>query len=110
MKRRGGPPKLTEETVASKVILCERCDAPVAMLVFAGKHSLARLEAYAYKVYLEHARQKLPTWIVCPQEGSGPGEDRLADVLMLWPVREMRRLTAAVFDGLLYELKTGHCR
>jgi hypothetical protein len=110
MKRRSSEPKLSEVTVQSKVILCRRCEAPVAMLVFAGKANYEQLEAYAYRMYIERARHKIPTWIVGPQEGKGPAEDRIAHVLMLWPVREMRRLTAAVFDGLLHELKTEHCR
>ncbi len=110
MTRRAPEPGLTEETVQSKVILCRRCRAPVALLVFGAAEHFGQLEAYANRMYIEHARRKLPTWVVGPQEGRGPAEDRTAQILMLWPVRELRRLTAAVFDGLLHELKTEHCR
>jgi len=105
------PPE-AKEVIESKIIPCERCDAVVAMLIFAPKATdPGRLEDYARKMYPQYNRLNVPTWIIGPALGEGPLIDRPADVLKMWPTRELiQRLPPAQFNRFLDQLVTRHCR
>jgi hypothetical protein len=107
------PPEALE-MIQSKHMQCERCDAMVAMLIFAPDATdLGRFEDYARKMYPEYTRRNLPTWIIGPPQGSGPLIDRPSDILQVWPERAcLQRLRPAEFNPLLDRLVTDpkHCQ
>ncbi|MGH9396900.1 MAG: hypothetical protein ACRD18_08640 [Terriglobia bacterium] len=90
---------------------CERCNAVVAMLIFAPKATdPGHFEDYARKMYPEYTRLNLPAWIIGPALGDGPLMDRPADILKIWPAREpIRCLRPAEFNPIVDELATRHC-
>ena len=107
------PARLPEakEVIESKIIPCQRCDAMVAMLIFAPKATdPGRFEDYARKMYSQYNHLNVPTWIIGPALGEGPLIDRPANMLKVWPRREpIQRLTPAQFNRLLDQLVTRHC-
>jgi hypothetical protein len=99
------------EWVESKMMQCERCDAGVALLIFAV-HATDHgdLEDYARKMYREVVRQNLPTYVIGPALGDGPLMDRPADILKIWPEREpVRRLRLDEFNPIIRALAQVHC-
>lgn len=100
------------EWVESKMMQCERCDAGVALLIFAVRATdEGGLEDYARRMYREVVRQNLPTYVIGPALGGGPLMDRPADILKIWPEREpVRRLRPDEFNPLIDVLAQAHCR
>ena len=82
------------ELVESKLIPCERCGAGVALLIFApGATDLGRFEDYARPIYQQVVQMNVPTYVIGLALGDGPLMDRPADILKIWPEREvMQRL------------------
>lgn len=105
-------PQDPTEVIESKVIPCPRCGAAAAMLVFApAATDVGRFEDYARMMYPEYTRWNVPTWIIGPALGSGPPQDRPADIVKVWPVREStQRLPPDRFNPLLDQIIAGHCR
>jgi hypothetical protein len=99
------------ELVESKLMQCERCDAGVALLIFApGATDLGRFEDYARRMYKQVVQTNVPTYVIGPALGNGPLMDRPADILKIWPEREaMQRLRPDEFNPLLNELARAHC-
>ena len=106
------PPSPSRELVESQVIPCDRCGTVVAMLIFAPEATdPGRFEDYARKMFPEYSRRDVPTWVIGPALGSGPPEDRPADILEVWPTRApVERLRPAEFNPTIERLATGHCR
>ena len=104
------PPLEPTEVVESKLMQCRRCDAFVAMLVFApGATDAGRFEDYARLMHAEYKRRGLPTWIIGPALGFGPEDP--ADILQVWPkCKPIQRLTPGQFNPRLSRLATRHCR
>ena len=104
-------PSEPTEMIESKLMQCQRCDAFVAMLIFAPNATdPGRFEDYAHKMYPEYTRRNLPTWIIGPALGCGPLIDRPADILKIWPDREaMQRLRPEQFNPIVDELAAQHC-
>lgn len=98
------------EVVESKLMQCRRCDAFVAMLVFApGATDAGRFEDHARMMYPECSQRDLPTWIIGP--ALGPGLEDSADIMQVWPKRkQIQRLTPGQFNPRLDRLATRHCR
>jgi hypothetical protein len=107
------PPRPPEPggIIESRLIPCERCGDPVALLVFAPEATdPGQFEDHARKMFPEYARLNLPTWIIGPALGDGPLMDRPADILKVWPERDsMRRLRPAQFNPMIDRLAAGHC-
>jgi hypothetical protein len=81
------PPE-PKEVVASKLMLCERCDAGVALLIFADNAAdEGGLEDYARLMFPRLRELNLPTWVIGPPQGGGPMPERPADILRVWPER-----------------------
>jgi hypothetical protein len=99
------------ELVESKLIPCERCDAGVALLIFApGATDPGRFEDYARRRYRQVVQMDVPTYVIGPALGGGPMMDRPADILKIWSAREpMQRLRPDAFNPLLDELAQTHC-
>ena len=98
--------------IESKGVMCRRCNAFVALLIFAPRATDAgRVEDYARKMYSEYTTLNLPTWIIGPALGSGPLIDRPADILKVWPVREpIMRIPPDEFNAIIGGLAEAHCR
>ncbi len=98
--------------IESKLMQCERCDAGVALLIFADEATdHGGLEDYARLMYGQIQATNLPTWIIGPPQGDALLPERPADILKVWPVREpVRRLRPDEFNPLLAALARAHCR
>jgi hypothetical protein len=95
--------------VESQIIQCEKCDAYVAMLIFAeNAKSPDRLEDYAQRMYKHYSKKGLPTWIIgSPLNSSAEAP---AYLLKVWPEREpIYTLTPAEFDPVIGKLVKSHC-
>ena len=107
------PPTLPDagDLMKSKLIQCERCDAGVALLIFAlGATDPGRFEDYARRMYQQVVQMNVPTYVIGPALGDGPLMDRPADILKIWPEREaMQRLRPDEFNPLLDKLVRAHC-
>ena len=105
-------PKSSGEWVENKMFLCEVCDEPVALLVFAegdpGDEGL--LEDYTRKCYDNIAETNLPTWIIGPPIGLVSSPEAPSDIMKTWPERgPVRRLSPNQFNDELDILQTTHC-
>lgn len=112
--RHADPPARLPEPqhiVASKHIQCERCDAIVALLIFADNATdQGGLEDYARLMHAQVRAFNVPTWVIGPPTGTEPLPERPADILKLWPEREpVQRLSPEEFNPLLDPLIQGHC-
>ncbi len=105
-------PRNAIHRIASKHMQCEKCDAIVALLIFAeGARTLADLEDHARLMYQTVADLDVPTWVIGEPLGSDPLPERPADSLKIWPSREpMQRLCSAEFNPMIDELTKSHCR
>ena len=105
------PPE-PQHMVASKHIQCERCDAIVALLIFADNATdQGGLEDYARLMHAQVRAFNVPTWVIGPPTGAEPlPDERPADILKIWPEREpVQRLSPEEFNPLLDPLIQGHC-
>ncbi len=95
----------------SQLIPCETCGAGVALLIFApGATDIGRFEDYARRMYKHIEEMAVPTYIIGPELGDGPMQDRPADILKIRPEREpMQRLRPDEFNPLLEALDRAHC-
>ena len=98
--------------IESKLMQCERCDAGVALLIFADEATdHGGLEDYARLMYAQMQATNLPTWVIGPPRGEEPLPERPADILKVWPQREpVRRLRPDEFNPILTALARAHCR
>lgn len=98
------------ELVESKLMQCDRCDAGVALLIFApGVADPGRFEDYARRMYQQVVQMNVPTYVIGPALGDGPLMDRPADILKIWPEREaMQRLRPNEFNPLVDALARAH--
>ena len=104
--------------IRGEVVPCDRCDEPVALLVFADDATdPGGLEDAARLMHARIAEAGLPTWIVGPPIAPGAShgpvlfdDDYVSDVLKVWPEREpVQRLDRDAFDAVLDALADGHC-
>ena len=97
--------------IESKLMQCERCDAGVALLIFADDATdHGGLEDYARLMYQQIQTTDLPTWVIGPPQGEGPLPERPADILKVWPRREpVRRLRPDEFNPIVAALARAHC-
>ena len=94
----------------TKHMQCKKCDAFVAVLIFANEATDAsELEDCARLMFPKVKEWDLPTWVIGPSLGYGPPEERPAPVLKIWPVREpIRELRPDEFNLLISELNSTH--
>jgi len=105
-------PSEPQQVVESEHIQCERCDAMVALLIFADQATdPGGLEDYARLMHAQVKAFNVPTWVIGPPSGTEPLPERPADILKIWPQREpIQRLRPAEFNPMLDPLIQGHCR
>jgi hypothetical protein len=98
--------------IESKLMQCERCDAGVALLIFADEAAdHGGLEDYARLMYEQIQATDLPTWVIGPPQGEEPLPERPVDILKVWPRREpVRRLRPDEFNPIIEALARAHCR
>jgi hypothetical protein len=103
------PPR---RVIESKLMQCERCDAGVALLIFADDATdHGGLEDYARLMYAQIQATDLPTWVIGPPQGKEPLPERPADILKVWPRREpVHRLRPDEFNPIIQALARAHCR
>ena len=105
-------PPGAQDAIESRLIPCDHCGTPVALLIFAPEAIDPGLfEDYARKMYPKYMRLNVPTWIIGPALGDGPQMDRPPDILQVWPTRApIQRLRPAEFNPTIERLATEHCR
>jgi hypothetical protein len=91
---------------------CERCDAGVALLIFADDATdHGGLEDYARLMYQQIQATNLPTWVIGPPQGNAEPHERPSDILKVWPHREpVRRMRPDEFNPIIAALAHAHCR
>ena len=110
------PPKFNgyddKKIVESKVMVCETCDAPVAMLIFApDAYTPSELEDYARMMYSNTKKLNLPTWVIGAEKEVVPDKEGIALILKTWPYRESaKKISSLVFEPMLDTLQTTHCK
>lgn len=104
-------PSPGSERVESKMLPCEVCGRPVALLIFAdGAQSPADFDDYARKMFHLYRDMNVPAWIIGESLGV-PGFSTPSCVMKVWPAREsIRQVTPADFNDDLDRLLSGHCR
>ncbi|MBF0316380.1 MAG: hypothetical protein HQK50_17080 [Oligoflexia bacterium] len=102
-----------EKIVGTEIISCQRCNQPVAMLVFAdGGFTVDCLEDYARIAFVKVKELNVPSWIVGEEReitvnGNLAGE---ALILKLWPKREEAKVVSSIdFNKKLEILMHKHC-
>jgi hypothetical protein len=103
--------KSDAKVVASKIMVCLTCDAPVAFLVFANDaHTPNRLEDYARMMYSKILESNLPTWVICAEEELIPGKEGMALILQILPERrKAEKISSLIFEPMLHKIQSGHC-
>lgn len=101
-----------KKVIESKVMVCETCDVPVAMLIFApDAYASDELENYARMMYSNTKKLNLPTWVIGAEEEIVPDKEGMALILKAWPDREpARKISSLVFEPMLNKLQTRHCK
>jgi hypothetical protein len=104
-------PSTARDIIESRLIPCDHCGTPVALLIFAPDATDPGLfEDYARKMYPEYTRLNVSTWVIGPALGGGPERDRPADILTVWPKRTpIERLRPAEFNTIIEGVATEHC-
>lgn len=93
--------------IASKLMQCEGCGAPIALLIFADD---GELEDHARLMHEQIVALGLPTWVVGPPRGDGPLDRRLAETRKVYPQREpVCQLSPEEFAPLIDALRRAHC-
>jgi hypothetical protein len=102
-------PTQDKTLVKSQIMQCVKCEAYVAMLIFADNALTPdRLEDYAQMMYPNYSRMGLPTWIIGSPLNSSM--DASAYFLKVWPEREPAcRLTPDQFDPVICKIQESHC-
>ena len=97
--------------VATKLMQCERCDAIVALLIFADDDAdQGGLEDCARLMYRKVVELDVPTWVIGPPIDGNPSPESPADILKIWPEREaIRQLRPDEFNPIIEALITTHC-
>jgi hypothetical protein len=66
-------PPGARDVIESRLIPCDHCGTPVALLIFAPEAiDPGQFEDYARRMYAEYARLNVATWIIGPALGGGP--------------------------------------
>ena len=105
-------PSTPKRLIESKLMQCERCDAGVALLIFADDVTdHGGLEDYARLMYQQIQATNLPTWVIGPPQGNAEPPERPANILKVWPHREpVRRMRPDEFNPIIAALARAHCR
>ncbi len=98
--------------VPTKLMQCEKCDAIVALLIFADDDAgRGGLEDCARLMYSNVVELNVPTWVIGPPIDSEPSPESPADILKIWPEREaICQLRPDEFNPIIEALATAHCR
>ena len=95
--------------VESQIMQCEKCDAYVAVLIFADNAWTPDvLEDYARMMNSSYSKTNLPTWVIGTPLNSS--KDAPAYISKVWPEREAARLlTPDEFEPVIRKLQDTHC-
>ena len=102
-------PPVSIEKIASKLIPCERCGRPAALLIFADHaQDVGGLEDYARLMFAQINELDVPTWIIAPPQSLKM--DAAANILKVHPEREpVCQLTPDEFNIRLDRAIASHC-
>ena len=101
-----------KKMIESKLMVCEACDAPVALLIFApDAYTPGELEDYARMMYTNTKKTNLPTWIIGHEDEVDPGKEGIALILKTWPDRQpAKKISSLIFEPMLHKLQHNHCK
>ena len=99
-----------QKIIESKLMVCETCDAPVALLIFApGAYTAGELEDYARMMYANTRKTNLPTWIIGAEDEVNPEKEGIALILKTWPDRQpAKKISSLIFEPMLDKLQSKH--
>ena len=111
LKAAPASPQGPGEIVESKLMPCDRCGEPAAMLIFAyDATTTGDFEDCARKMYHEYRDLDIPTWIIGEPLGT-PGFETPSRILKVSPHREsIQNMTPNAFNSALEVLVAKHCR
>ncbi|MEZ4850655.1 MAG: hypothetical protein R3B93_18975 [Bacteroidia bacterium] len=109
------PPQMpapAKEKVLTKLMQCEKCQANVALLIFAEMATeLGELEDYARIMYPKVAQLNVPAWVIGPMKESDHPMQEPASILKIWPQREpVFRASPDEFNPMIDQLIENHCK
>jgi len=98
--------------IESKLMICDTCNAPVALLIFAPDASTSgELEDYARMMHANTRKTNLPTWIIGAEEEVVPDKEGIALILKTWPERQpAKKISSLIFEPMLQNLQSTHCK
>ena len=101
-----------KKIIESKLMVCETCDAPVALLIFApDAYTADKLEDYARMMHTNTRQTNLPTWIIGAEEEVVPEKEGIALILKTWQDRQpAKRISSLIFEPMLHKLQSKHCK
>jgi hypothetical protein len=89
---------------------CARCGAIAASLIFIDSIDPRDFEECARLMYPDYSSRPAPTWIIGASLGDGPEPERAADIVKVWPQREVaRRLRPDEFNPICDQFVVDHC-
>ena len=101
-----------KKIIESKLMVCETCDTPVALLIFApDAYTASELEDYARMMHANTRKTNLPTWIIGAEEEVVPDKEGIALILKTWPERQpAKKISSLIFEPMLHKLQNNHCK
>lgn len=101
-----------KKIIESKLMICETCAAPVALLIFApDAYTPGELEDYARMMHANTRKTNLPTWIIGAEEEVVPDKEGMALILKTWPERQpAKKISSLIFEPMLQNLQNTHCK
>ncbi len=101
-----------KKMIESKMMTCNKCDAPVALLIFApDAYTAGELEDYARMMFANTRQTNLPTWIIGAEDEVVPEKEGIALILKTWPDRQpAKKISSLTFEPMLDKLQRNHCK
>jgi len=95
----------------SKHVQCDKCDAVVAVLIFADDaRDAGGLEDCARLMFPKVEEWNLPTWVIGPERRSASVLEQPAPILKIWPDREpVCELLPEEFNPIIEKIRSAHC-
>ncbi len=102
-------PRDPGQWVATRVMICPRCDAPTSAIYDVPRAAEpAQFEDQARLLYTDCAQRAVPAWIIGAEDSALPGSP--ARIMAIWPRRgPIEAILPEPFNARIAEISETHC-
>ena len=107
------PPKpspIEQAKILTKLMQCEKCNADVALLIFAGDNQHGTLEDCTRIMFPKLMELDLPSWVIGEMGRSQKPMKEAVNIRKVWPQREaIFQAAPDQFNPVINKLMNSHC-